>query len=71
MILIILTFSFSKNFLIEYLPPEQITSPQRAHELAVRFENHVASTTTTKVIMEVMSAGLFTLLSLFRNNIKA
>lgn len=40
---------FSKNFLIEYLPPEQITSPQRAHELAVRFENHVATTTTTKV----------------------
>lgn len=38
-----------KKFLLEHLPPEQVSSPQKAHELAVRFENHVALTTTTKV----------------------
>ena len=39
----------SKKFLIEHLPADQVTSPQKAHELAVRFENHVALSTTTKV----------------------
>lgn len=39
----------SKKFLIEHLPADQMTSPQKAHELAVRFENHVALSTTTKV----------------------
>ena len=42
--------NFSKKFLIEHLPSDQVTSPQKAHELAVRFENHVASSTETKVI---------------------
>lgn len=44
-----LLYLSSKKFLIEHLPAEQVTSPQKAHELAVRFENHVALSTTTKV----------------------
>lgn len=34
---------------MEHLPADQVTSPQKAHELAVRFENHVAFSTSTKV----------------------
>lgn len=45
------TFFISKKFLIEHLPADQVSSPQKAQELAVRFENHVVLSTTTKVKM--------------------
>lgn len=48
-LLVAYQFRCSKKFLIEHLPADQVSSPQKAHELAVRFENHVAMSTVTKV----------------------